>query len=377
MAGGEDVIMRTTEAETEMTLNAFDKNKTNMVKCIAIILMLMHHLFGCATAFCSQYGVESGILPWDGIYRFSLMAKVCVGMFVFLTAYGITRAYNLRFGELEDISKKEMEKFCINRYIKLALNFVLIYILALATSFLRAGGAQGVYGVNGWKKGIIYGVCDMLGISYYFSFPSLNETWWYMSLAIFLIFIVPMLIRLYKSFGRGLVIVGILLYFLGVSDNDFIRCMLCVIMGICCAEENVLERIHNVKVCRWEIINGLIKLVCWAAVFAVLIKIRGEMSLNYWIDPIVAIVCCEFCMELSKICPIAEKLMGFVGSHSMNIFLVHTLLFEYYFTDFIYGFKNWILILLALLIMSLLTSVVIEWLKKVLGYNKLIKKVLR
>ena len=52
--------------------------------------------------------------------------------------------------------------------------------------------------------------------------------------------------------------------------------------------------------------------------------------------------------------------MGFIGKHSMNIFLIHTLIFEYYFTEFIYGFKNWFLILLMLLLTSLLGSMVIN-----------------
>ncbi len=69
--------------------------------------------------------------------------------------------------------------------------------------------------------------------------------------------------------------------------------------------------------------------------------------------------------------------MAFVGSHSMNMFLIHTIIFEYYFTDFIYGFKNWVLVLFALFVTSLLTSIVIEYLKKVSGYNKLIGRALR
>ncbi len=284
-----------------MKSEEFDVKKTDMVKFISIILMLMHHLFGCATAFCDQYGVESKFFAWNAIYRFSLMGKTCVGIFVFLTAYGITRSYNSKFGELELVPKKEMEKFCLNRYIKLGLNFLFVYILALATSFLRTGGVAEVYAANGWKKGIVYGVFDMFGLSYYFSFPSLNETWWYMSLAIFLIFVVPMLIRLYKSFGIGLLIVGILFYFFGVTENDFIRSLLCVIMGICCAEENILEILHKLKVCNNWMINRLIKIIFWSILFSILILIRGRMGLNFWIDPIVAVVCCEFCFELSEL----------------------------------------------------------------------------
>lgn len=75
----------------------FNANKTNMVKSIAIILMLMYHLFGCSVTFCEQYGTYSKLFAWDSIYSFSMAAKICVGIFVFLTAYGITKSFNVRF----------------------------------------------------------------------------------------------------------------------------------------------------------------------------------------------------------------------------------------------------------------------------------------
>ena len=68
----------------------FDIKKTNMVKCIAIVLMLMHHLFGCFVEACQVYGVYSLWVPWDKMIEFSKAAKVCVATYVFLTAYGIT-----------------------------------------------------------------------------------------------------------------------------------------------------------------------------------------------------------------------------------------------------------------------------------------------
>lgn len=60
----------------------FNVNKTNMVKCIAIILMLMHHLFYCSKTFCEQYGTYSKFITWDSVYLFCGAAKICVGIFV-------------------------------------------------------------------------------------------------------------------------------------------------------------------------------------------------------------------------------------------------------------------------------------------------------
>lgn len=94
------------------TVMKFDVKKSNMVKCIAIILMLMHHLFGCFTKACQRYGVYSLYISWDSITKFSGAAKVCVATYVFLTAYGITISYNKNKDVL--CERKNYERFCIS-----------------------------------------------------------------------------------------------------------------------------------------------------------------------------------------------------------------------------------------------------------------------
>lgn len=56
----------------------------------------------------------------------------------------------------------------------------------------------------------------------------------------------------------------------------------------------------------------------------------------------------------------------------MNIFLIHTFIFYYWFSDFIYAFRYDVCIVAALLATSLIASCVIEWLKRLLKYNNFI-----
>lgn len=353
----------------------FDINKTNMTKSIAIVLMLMHHLFFSATMFCEQYGTYSKIFEWQSVYIFSLVAKICVGMFVFLTAYGITKSYNISLVERKAYDKTSIEIFCFNRYIKLLFNFEFVYVLVFVTSFLREGGLSGVYGVDGWKSGVIYIVFDALGLSDYFQMPTLNETWWYMSLAVFNVFIIPLMILAYKKVGRVTIVIAAIV---GIFDfSGMISYLFCIVIGIWCAEEKIFERCYKIRFCKIQYLNRLVKLIINIWIFVVLIElnIRTVLEYSYYTDAIGAVIIGIFCMELSEISQVSVKIMGFIGKHSMNIFLIHTILFEYYFTEFIYGPKNWFLILLLLLGMSLLCSVVIEWLKKVLHYPQVIKRV--
>lgn len=63
--------------------------------------------------------------------------------------------------------------------------------------------------------------------------------------------------------------------------------------------------------------------------------------------------------------PIGEKfkaVLKYLGKHSMNIWLIHTYFCYYLFRDFIYGLKYPILIFSATLILSLLSSIIVEFL---------------
>lgn len=66
----------------------------------------------------------------------------------------------------------------------------------------------------------------------------------------------------------------------------------------------------------------------------------------------------------------------FLGEHSINIYLVHTFIYYYFFSDFIYSFKYPALIFLVLLILTLCISIALEELKKRTGYVNLVRKLL-
>lgn len=57
-------------------------NETNAIKGIAIIAMLVHHLF----YEYPEYG--------ESTYQLALIGKVCVAMFLFLSGYGLSVQYS-------------------------------------------------------------------------------------------------------------------------------------------------------------------------------------------------------------------------------------------------------------------------------------------
>ena len=66
------------------------------------------------------------------------------------------------------------------------------------------------------------------------------------------------------------------------------------------------------------------------------------------------------------------KGLGFLGKHSMNIFLIHSFYRDVFFHEFTYSFYYAWLDYIVLTAISLVTSIVLEWFKKLIRYEKFI-----
>ena len=83
----------------------FDKKSTTIIKGIAILLMVYHHLFIHRSDFVFCFG----IFPDSVRYEFALFGKICVAIFFFLSGFGINRNRNKSFsinGELKKVGKR-------------------------------------------------------------------------------------------------------------------------------------------------------------------------------------------------------------------------------------------------------------------------------
>lgn len=58
----------------------FSKNVTLAVKGIAVIIMLVHHLFSCFPDYVKKYDVSAAILTIDQVLVLSYCSKVCVAV---------------------------------------------------------------------------------------------------------------------------------------------------------------------------------------------------------------------------------------------------------------------------------------------------------
>ena len=69
----------------KMKKHYLSKDTTMTIKGIAIILMLIHHLFSCSPEFVERFNVSTFFIPLGSLMSFSAFSNFCVSLFVFVS----------------------------------------------------------------------------------------------------------------------------------------------------------------------------------------------------------------------------------------------------------------------------------------------------
>lgn len=150
-------------------------------------------------------------------------------------------------------------------------------------------------------------------------------------------------------------------------SRSILHYLVILLVGIIIGKYDILEKVNGLKM-RWylDIIVTVILL------FMAQILIIDEYK--YLFNCITAI--CLAYLVLKFYGNRKSVIFSFLGKHSMNCFLIHTFVFKYYCHEFVYGFKNFILIYVVLALISLGIAVIIEGAKKIIRYDDLRDKLL-
>ncbi len=328
-----------------MVLEKFDVSITNASKGMALMLILWHHLF--------YERPEEGFI----VYQTALLAKVCVGIYVVLSGYGLA----------ESVKRKGLNllSFYKRRVVKLYMNYWLIALLFVPFGVWFMGKSlESVYGEHMYRGFFI----QMLGIHMFTDVGyGYNATWWFMSLIIVLYAIFPLIYTLTNRFHIWFVLFSVVLLFVPIPlVNDWIFPFT---MGVYLSKTNGF-----VVMLRWLDKQGKGRFLTLAVltVFVAWYRQNGYLFDSIRADTFFAILLIFWTSELVVVSTWAKKAFEFVGIHSFNIFLFHTFIYYYYFPDFIYSFHYPVLIFAVLLGICLVISVLIEALKKKIGFDTLI-----
>lgn len=334
-------------------------NDTQVLKGVALLLLLYHHCWYTGEGFDDIVVYGQPVFKQIGIF-----GKLCVSLFVFLSGYGLT------VGAIKNNGVGKIMQFYRKRYLKLMVNYWFVWLLFVPLGvFVFDRTFPAVYGENYVFKAL----ADFLGIHSVIigSSYGYNATWWFYSCIILLyvlypliwkcrnywfllipfVFLIPEICGMVPLKNRG-----ILSYLLSYS--------LPFVCGMLFANSKIPEKGVNLAI-----------KVFLVAIFLLLCLYRMKVSNTVLWETFIC-VWGSFLYKLFSRREVVSKAFSFLGRHSFNIFLFHTFIYGYYFHDYIYWSSNPIVIVSTLLVVCIIISIIIEFLKKKLGINTLQAKLI-
>ena len=364
----------------------FTKEHTMQMKGIAIIILLFHHCFLNAQRWATvpyeklattkgwgYYPISFAPFSSHTIQYLASFSKICVAMFVFMTGYGMWVSYE------SHKKKTTMSNYIKKRMVTLMTGFLIIFVVTEILA-IPTGRFIEVYGHD--FRSVVYMIIDALGLAKLLGTPLFCLTWWYMSLAIVLIMIFPFVHSIMEKYQWIVVVASIIVpRACGFGQStDLFRYLLAYTLGMYFAQHDLLARIKE-KFMEQNVVGKLLSLIVSLIGLAVIIKCRqnawiGWKYLDFW-DGFAAM----YVIIISYIYILNGKWivkgLGFLGKHSMNIFLIHSFYRDVFFHKFTYSFYYAWLDYIVLMAISLVTSIVLEWFKKLIRYEKFIDWVKR
>lgn len=347
----------------------FDKIQSMKIKGVAISLLIFHHLF--YSEYRLNYGgVVTHLISKESLMSVGTYARICVWLFVFVSAYGLSKSY-LSSGD--KVTMRERLVFYKKHYLSLMKPYWFIWTVVFAVSLIFK-----LTPVSYLENNIIYIILNFLGLSDFFGTPSMNNVWWYMCLAQVILLIVPLICEAVKRWGKiSFPLLFILVQFInmaGVSSiygGEYINYFFMVIFGVLFARYNIMEKISSTRftVCEFFL---LIAAICTGMY---LNRNLGEIDLWKISKLLLSVSALGICILVHNIIASKKNKVGggisrilvFIGKYSGNIFLIHTFLFDkQYKPELVYWSHNVILSWLSCMVLSLIISITIEFIKKLL-----------
>ena len=331
-------------------MRALTITDTNVLKGIALLLLLCHHCFYAGEPYDD---IEINGVPM--IARLSSFSKICVAIFVFLSGYGLTAQAMTKGGVGNILS------FYRHRYVKLMVNYWLIWLFFVPMGvFVFHRTFLMVYG----EHNMIRTLWDFLGLHQaVFNEAGYNATWWFYSCIIVLYLIFPIIWRFRRLWFIMIpfaIVFEMVIYrvpFFGPSNiGPYFLSFVCglsyayinpCILGGAKIREKIFLLLTLVMVCEY----------------------RFHIGATYLWDAAI-IITGIFIYSIISIPKFLSKVLSFLGKHSFNIFLFHTFIY-YYFHDYIYWSRNPLFIYLTLIAVCIPISMFIEWSKQYFHINQL------
>lgn len=345
---------------------------TTVMKGIAIIAMLCHHTFTCLPSFETPYPEFLTVL--------GILGKVCVSMFLFCSGYGLAVQYEKGIDKISTIYEKLIYsiKFIVKRLLKFYTSYWFIFILFVPLGiFVFDRSLADAYGENvNLIKRISY---DLLGVQ---GFLSYNITWWFNKLIIIFYLLFPILFIISRKMKFMGIIISIALMrfankFGELNYYDLLFWQFPLVVGMYYALYKDALNDFSYTLSKYKITTYISVFVIF--IICVVQRLYGVIPLGHItgirVDTFLTLSILLILLLYIRNIPWLYKLLSILGNHSMNIYLIHTFFNHYW------EFSRKLLHdsclrvggvnVIALLLLCLALSIIIEWLKEKLYWNKL------
>ena len=104
----------------------FTKKDTALVKGVAIIMMMFHHSFWNKD-LVKAYDVTPQILSFGQLITLGKFCKLCVALFVFLSAYGMTVSLKKINPDMK-FTREQITGYVKKRYFNLMKGWVFVFL---------------------------------------------------------------------------------------------------------------------------------------------------------------------------------------------------------------------------------------------------------
>ena len=329
------------------------KRDSKMLKGVAILSMLMLHLF------CRRENLPYTPLLWIGgtplIYYFALFGDICVAVYCFVSGY----AHYMQSSEAEI---KKRWKHLLHFFIPFWVIAAVFSLIGLLTGNAEIPGSLTKFALN----------CLTIQNSY-------NGAWWYANTYILLVALQPLSRKFVErcpawlvmllTFGFYTVGYGIRFWGWGACDSMVLSWIITHIgllgtsyfpymIGMLFCKKQVISLLRQQTAAIGRRTMQIITLI----IFVCMIVAHGIVPPLF-----VAFITATVTIVLLCICPIPKwttDVLCYFGEHSTNIWLVHMFFYTVLFDGFVFCAKYPIPVFLLLLTLSLASSYGIRWLCK-------------
>lgn len=335
---------------------------SQIIKGIAILLMYFQHLYSTTSRY-EEFGLTGLIGSASIMELIAIACHVCVCLFVFVTAYGIA------IQEKEHLYDRDSYiKNSIRRYSELLKQFAAVFLILLFLSYIfnLEYGAAEAWGESQTSR-IIGILCNATGMAAVFQVPWFSASWWYLSLAMLLIFMVPILHIVVRKLGPyASVFLSLFLvqsFGLDTVMDGLPRYLIVVVAGIIFAEYNIFERTEHYIETKKGLGYFLVAVILIAIPVTAVMK--SHMQSKYLLDAVMAVLVIELTQLCIKKIPCLNTVLAFIGKYSLYMWLIHSFFTKYWFQKFTYSFKNIWVIFFVLVGITLFISICLSKLEQI------------